>query len=174
MSGNNGVNIHDGPSSNSLSDGKNVTTENPVDDDCLVTETTPFIGGEDVANSQNENSLSCLMVALTIFAALGGFLFGYDTGVISGALIPLSRHFSLDDLWKELIVGATVGAAIFGAVSGGWFNDKFGRKLVLIASSLVFGIGAAVMAAAPGKETLLIGRIIVGVAIGKEKFIPNL
>ena len=105
---------------------------------------------------------------LTCIVALGGFLFGYDTGVISGALLPLTRLFHLDDLWKELVVSSTVGAAIVGAISGGWFNDKFGRKLVLIISSVIFTSGAVIMAVASEKEILLTGRLVVGVAVGKN------
>ena len=131
-----------------------------------ISEATPLFSNPQKYKKQ---SPTCSMYILTFFAALGGFLFGYDTGVISGALLPLSRLFHLNDVWREVIVSATVGAAIFGAVSGGWFNDKFGRKLVLIASSVIFTAGAVIMAVASRKEVLLIGRLIVGVAIGKNK-----
>ena len=143
-----------------------VTAVNSSCEDLPASEKTPLV---DSNLSHRRNNGTWSMYALTFFAALGGFLFGYDTGVISGALLPLARLFHLDNLWKELVVSSTVGAAIFGAISGGWFNDKFGRKLVLITSSVIFTSGAVIMAVATEKEILLIGRLVVGVAIGNEK-----
>ena len=134
-----------------------------VDD--TTSERTPLFQNQ---ISHAKYSPTCSLYALTFFAALGGFLFGYDTGVISGALLPLRRLFHLDDIWREVIVSATVGAAIFGAISSGWFNDKFGRKLVLISSSIIFVTGAVIMSVASEKEVLLVGRLVVGVAIGKD------
>jgi len=129
----------------------------------MASEATPLLPN---TSRGDEYSPTITMYVLTFFAALGGFLFGYDTGVISGALLPITRIFHLNDMWKEVIVSSTVGAAIFGAVSGGWFNDKFGRKLVLITSSVIFVAGAVLMAVASNKELLMIGRLVVGVAIG--------
>ena len=133
----------------------------------MASEASPLLPN---TSTGGEYSPTVAMYVLTFFAALGGFLFGYDTGVISGALLPITRIFHLDDLWKELIVSSTVGAAIFGAVSGGWFNNKFGRKLVLITSSVIFVAGAVVMAVANNKVWLMIGRLIVGIAIGNSFF----
>ena len=143
------------------------TTRNDSQIEPSTSEITPLF--QDGSRSI-EYSATNALYSLTFFAALGGFLFGYDTGVISGALLPISRLFHLDDLWKEVIVSSTVGAAIVGAVSGGWFNNKFGRKLVLITSSVVFVAGAVVMAVASNKELLLVGRLVVGVAIGKSVY----
>ena len=142
------------------------TTRNDSQIEPSTSETTPLF--QDDSRSREYNSATSAMYSLTFFAALGGFLFGYDTGVISGALLPITRLFHLNDLWKEVIVSSTVGAAIFGAVSGGWFNNKFGRKLVLITSSVIFVAGAVLMAVASNKELLLVGRLVVGVAIGNS------
>ena len=139
------------------------------DDEYEASETTPMINTT-IKDVPEKNS-QIFLYFLTFFATLGGLLFGYDTGVISGALLPLKRLFHLDDIWRELIVSITVGAAILGAVTGGWFNDKFGRRLVLIVASLVFTAGAVVMACANNKETLLAGRAIVGIAIGNKGLI---
>ena len=135
------------------------------DEDC--TESTPFISSKNDPPTQRQ---PFAMYTLAFFAALGGVLFGYDTGVISGALLPLKRLFNLSDIWRELIVSATIGAAVVGAVSGGWFNSKFGRKIVLITSSVIFTAGAVIMAVAPKKEVLLLGRLVVGIAIGKNVY----
>lgn len=103
---------------------------------------------------------------LTSFAAVGGFLFGYDTGVVSGAMIFVQKHFSLTNFWHELIVSSAIAAAIFGAVVGGPLNELLGRRLVLLISSVVFTAGAVVKAGSYSKEMLLLGRIVVGTAIG--------
>ena len=143
----------------------NFKTEDNGGEYYTSTETTPMINTN---GNVPEKSSQTFLYFLTFFAALGGLLFGYDTGVISGAMLPLKRLFDLNDIWRELIVSITVGAAIIGAVTGGWFNDKFGRRLVLIMASLVFTAGAVVMACAKNKETLLVGRAIVGIAIGNK------
>ncbi|KAL9960703.1 hypothetical protein ACROYT_G034190 [Oculina patagonica] len=103
---------------------------------------------------------------LTVFAAIGGFLFGYDTGVISGAMILIKEEFHLSYFWQELIVSATIGTAIPGALLGGFVNQRLGRKPMLIASGMVFTVGAVIMAAAHSREVILIGRLTVGFGIG--------
>lgn len=103
---------------------------------------------------------------LTFFAAVGGFLFGYDTGVVSGALILLKKHFHLSYFMEELIVSVTIGAAIFGALLGGPTSHFLGRKTVLIFASLVFTVGSVCMAVAQATDLLLVGRAIVGIGIG--------
>jgi len=103
---------------------------------------------------------------LTVFAALGGFLFGYDTGVVSGAMLPLKHEFKLSTIWIEAIVSVTVGAAAVSAVVSGMLNDAFGRRPVILAASAVFTAGAALLGFANNKEELLIGRLILGIGIG--------
>ena len=103
---------------------------------------------------------------LTVFAAIGGFLFGYDTGVISGAMILIKQEFELSSFWQELIVSVTIGAAILGALLGGFLNQRLGRKPLLVTSAIVFTVGAVVMGVAHSREILLIGRITVGFGIG--------
>ena len=106
------------------------------------------------------------LAALTFFSAIGGCLFGYDTGVVSGAMILVDEAFKLSHLWHELIVSVTVGAAAVAAIIGGVLSDVLGRKPVLIISSVIFTAGAVLMAAAPMKEVLLAGRVVVGLGIG--------
>lgn len=102
-----------------------------------------------------------------VFSALGGFLFGYDTGVVSGAMLLLKRQLSLDALWQELLVSSTVGAAAVSALAGGALNGVFGRRASILLASALFTAGSAVLAAANNKETLLAGRLVVGLGIGE-------
>ncbi|XP_038069669.1 proton myo-inositol cotransporter-like [Patiria miniata] len=103
---------------------------------------------------------------LVAFAALGGFLFGYDTGVVSGAMILLRQEFNLNTLWQELVVSVTIAAAAVAALFGGKLNDVFGRKPVILLASAIFTTGAVVMSISQSKEILLVGRIIVGLGVG--------
>lgn len=111
-------------------------------------------------------SLPTAIYLLTLLSAIGGFLFGYDTGVVSGAMILIREEFELSTVWHELIVSATIGAAFLSALVAGQATDRFGRRPVILCASLVFLVGAIVMGAAPEKVTLLVGRIIVGIGIG--------
>ena len=108
---------------------------------------------------------------LSFFSAIGGFLFGYDTGVVSGAMLLLKDKFNLTSLEQEIIVSVTIGFAFLFALIGGWLNDRFGRKLTTVLASLVFTIGAGVLAAANAVWMLIVGRAILGMGIGK--FFPQ-
>lgn len=103
---------------------------------------------------------------LVFFASLGGFLFGYNTSVISGALLQLENDFSLTTMWKQGLVSATVGsAAVFSLVSG-FLNSFVGRRALFLTSSFAFICGALSCALAPNKQVLLVGRVIQGIGIG--------
>lgn len=104
---------------------------------------------------------------VSVFSALGGFLFGYDTGVVSGALLLLKRELNLDALWQELLVSSTVGAAALSALAGGVLNGLCGRRPCILLASGLFTAGSGVLAAARDKETLLAGRVVVGLGIGE-------
>lgn len=105
-------------------------------------------------------------ILIYIFGALGGLNWGYDTGVISAALVYLRRDFELTS-WAEgwavtgLILGAIVGAAF-----GGRISDKYGRWKVLMATAVVFIIAPIGMAFAPNTEVLFISRVVVGLGAG--------
>ena len=113
------------------------------------------------------HKLPCSVILLTFLSAIGGFLFGYDTGVISGAMILLREEFHLDHVWQELVVSVTIGAAAFFAIVGGFLNDRVGRKPTILLASIIFSCGAVLLGCALNREMLLIGRIILGVGIGK-------
>src|SRR5438093_2192114 len=83
------------------------------------------------------------------FAALGGLLFGYDTGVISGALIFIKREFGLTTVAEEIVVSGVLLGATLGAIVGGKAADLFGRRRVLLVTAAIFGICALSSAAAP-------------------------
>ena len=110
---------------------------------------------------------------LTSFAAVGGFLFGYDTGVVSGAMLLLRKEFSLSSFWQEVIVSVTIGLAFLSALAGGPLNDLFGRRIVTIIASFVFTVGAVILGMANNVSMLVVGRGILGIGIGKNYFFNN-
>jgi MFS transporter, SP family, galactose:H+ symporter len=93
-------------------------------------------------------------------------LFGYDTGVISGAILFIRQDFALSDFSVGLVVSAVLIGAVIGAAIGGDVSDHFGRRKVIIAAAVIFALGAVGTAAVPDVSLLILGRIAVGIAIG--------
>ena len=107
-----------------------------------------------------------LLAIISAVAAIGGLLFGYDTGVISGAILYIKQDYALSTFQEELIISMVSLGAIFGALVGGPLCDKLGRKKVVLASSLVFIISAIGLSLSDGVNQLIFWRLIVGFAIG--------
>jgi sugar porter (SP) family MFS transporter len=107
-------------------------------------------------------------------AALGGLLFGYDTGVISGALLFLKTAFGLSNLMMGVVTSIALGGAAAGAMAAGWLADRFGRRPVLLATALIFVAGALVSALAASLPVLLAGRTLVGFGIGGASMLTPL
>lgn len=103
---------------------------------------------------------------LTALSALGGFLFGYDTGVVSGAMLLISDDFNLSSTQQEVCVSSTIVMAAMAALFGGSLNARYGRRPVIIFAAIVFAIGSLVMGLSPNFEILIVGRVIVGIGIG--------
>ncbi|KAK9095591.1 hypothetical protein Scep_027060 [Stephania cephalantha] len=109
------------------------------------------------------------ILRLAFSAGIGGFLFGYDTGVISGALLYIRDEFpsvQKSTTLQETIVSMAIAGAIIGAALGGWINDSFGRKKSILISDLNFILGAIVMAVAPSPSIIIVGRVLVGLGVG--------
>ena len=75
-------------------------------------------------------------------AALGGLLFGYDTGVISGALLFIRKVLDLSPTMQGMVVGIVLVGAMIGAAVAGWLSDRAGRRRVILAAALMFIAGA--------------------------------
>jgi MFS family permease len=100
------------------------------------------------------------------FGALGGLLFGYDTGVISGAILFIKKDLHLTS-WTEGIVVSSIllGCMIGAAISGPW-SDRWGRRKVVLVAATIFCIGALGTALSPNTSVLILFRIILGIAVG--------
>lgn len=114
------------------------------------------------------------VIWLSFVAALGGFLFGYDTAVISGTVEQVASQFSLDDFGKGWYVGCALVGSIGGVVIAGPLSDKFGRKIVLLLSAVLFSASGVGCMVASGETMLVIARIVGGVGIGVASVISPL
>jgi sugar porter (SP) family MFS transporter len=104
-------------------------------------------------------------------AAIGGLLFGYDTGVISGAILFVTKQFSLSATMEEIVVSSVLAGAVLGSLLGGALSDRFGRRKMIILSGIIFTVSAIGTALAPTVSWLIAGRTVSGVAIGIASFI---
>jgi SP family galactose:H+ symporter-like MFS transporter len=127
-------------------------------------------------NNEGEENLSATPVTkqnsgrfvyvVAIVSALGGLLFGYDTGVISGAILFIEKDYALSNLLVGIVVSAVLIGAVIGAAVAGYLADLVGRRKMIIVAAIVFILGAIGTALTPNVLLLIAGRIIVGLAIG--------
>ena len=111
---------------------------------------------------------------VALIAALAGLLFGYDTGVISGAILFIKDEFHLTSIMEEIVVSAVLLGAIVGAAASGGVSDKIGRRQTIIWTAIFFAIGALGSAFAQNVIWLISCRVIIGVAIGVASFVAPL
>lgn len=107
------------------------------------------------------------LARLTVIATLGGLLFGYDTGVISGALLYMKDDLNLSAFGEATVVSSLLfpGAA-FGALFGGRVADRIGRKRTLLVCAALFLVGAIGCALAPNVQIMVAARIVLGLGVG--------
>jgi len=115
----------------------------------------------------NEKQGSTLYVALVcLVATLGGLLFGYDTGVISGAIEPLTARFNLSVFMKGWASGCVLIGCAAGVLIVGPLSDRFGRKLAMFLAAFMFLASAIGTALPPDITTFIVFRFLGGVGIG--------
>jgi len=120
------------------------------------------------------NGNNRFIIIVAIITSIGGLLFGYDTGVISGAILFIKEAFTLSSAAQEVTVSAVLIGAVIGAGISGFLADKYGRKIMIIAASIIFGLGAILSGLSPNVYTLIASRVVVGIAIGMASFIVPL
>lgn len=103
---------------------------------------------------------------VTVIATFGGLLFGYDTGVINGALGPLRSQLGLTDFTEGFVTSILLVGAAIGAAAGGRLSDRWGRRHNILMLAVVFTIGTLGCTAAPTWEVLAVFRFILGLAVG--------
>src|SRR3712207_4486848 len=107
--------------------------------------------------------------------ATGGLLFGYDTGVISGALLFIRQDFApLSPFVEGIIVSTLLVGAVVGALSGGPLSDRVGRRPTALLAAVIFGAGALAVAFAPSVAFIIFGRFLLGLGVGLASMIVPL
>jgi MFS family permease len=104
----------------------------------------------DTKNSKQGNYNRWYVIRIAVIVAFGGLLFGFDTGVISGAILlikgdpalVLGGMVQLPERTQEWIVSITVLGAAIGAIGSGRISDRLGRKKIIIFTAIVFGVGS--------------------------------
>lgn len=130
----------------------------------------PTIDSLDTIESTKSGKYAWLV---SITAAIGGMLFGYDTGIISAVLVYIGKDLghTLSSNEKELITSVTSGAAFFGAIFAGTTADRYGRKPAIYVGCVLFIVGAVLQAASFGLAQMTVGRLVVGFGVGSAAMI---
>lgn len=103
---------------------------------------------------------------IAVVATFGGLLFGYDTGVINGALAPLKEDLQLTSFTEGLVVSILIFGAAIGALIGGRMSDRYGRRHNILVLAIIFMIGTIGCVLSPTWEILALFRFILGLAVG--------
>jgi MFS transporter, SP family, major inositol transporter len=106
------------------------------------------------------------LAIVAFIATIGGLLFGYDTGVINGALRPMSEELGLTPLTAGVVTSSLLFGAAVGAVLGGRLSDARGRRSAILLLSLAFLTGTVIAVVAPNFGVMVVGRVILGIAVG--------
>src|SRR5690348_5171141 len=127
--------------------------------------------GGGVLAQLDQQEIGSLYIYLAVLATIGGFLFGFDSSNIGSALVFLP--FKLSPLAIGIIVGGASLGSFVGALAAGPLTDRFGRKSLLLVDSGLFALGSLISALAFEPVTLIIGRLIIGIAIGADSAIAT-
>src|SRR5882757_5869861 len=106
------------------------------------------------------------ILGLSFISALGGYLFGFDFAVISGALPFLRDQFGLDAWWEGMTAASLAVGAAIGCLIAGTLSDRYGRRKGLLAAAAIFGLSSLAMALAPGRDSFIAARCMAGVGVG--------
>ncbi|KAA9000665.1 sugar porter family MFS transporter [Affinibrenneria salicis] len=122
----------------------------------------------DADSSENNGFLSAdaFLLTATAIAAIAGFLYGYDTGIISGALLQITRDFSLSSHEQELVTSAILVGAVVGALSCGKLSGVLGRRYTVMIVAAIFALGVIGSGLSPDALSLGLARLVLGFAVG--------
>jgi sugar porter (SP) family MFS transporter len=125
-----------------------------------------------MSNNQRQNL--GYVVFLSVVAALGGFLYGYDTAVISGTIDLVTVQYQMTPIQQGWYVGCALAGSIGGVLFAGILSDRFGRKKTMIVSAILFSVSGIGCAFAPDLRELVIYRIVGGIGIGVVSIVSPL
>ena len=114
------------------------------------------------------------LIFLSVVAALGGFLFGYDAAVISGTISQVTARFSLDEIQVGWFVGCALIGSIIGVLMAGKLSDRWGRKVTMLVAAVFFSVSGIACAFVGSFEQLVVARILGGIGIGVVSIVSPL
>ena len=117
-------------------------------------------------SAASEGGTNKFIYVVAAVAAMGGLLFGYDTGIISGALLFIADDFGLSDTAQQIVVASLLLGAVFGALFGGPLADRVGRRRAIMTAAAIFLLGSLASALATGVVFLAVARFVLGLAVG--------
>lgn len=123
---------------------------------------------------RQEKTNTGYVVFLAFVAAIGGFLYGYDTAVISGTIAVVAEQFRLDTIQQGWYVGCALAGSILGVAVAGIISDRAGRRNTMVLSAMLFSASAVACAIAPSFDWLVFYRIVGGVGIGVVSIVSPL
>lgn len=121
---------------------------------------------QSAAGADPAGQLTGTVISIALVAAIAGMLYGYDTGVISWALLQLTQDFGIGEGWKQVIAASILLGAVAGALTCSWLSERRGRRGTLLMLAAVFGVGSLWCAVAPDPMWLSLGRLLLGFAVG--------
>jgi len=116
--------------------------------------------------NQPSTRIASFLYVITGVTAIAGFLYGYDTGIISGALLPITSEFGLGHRMQEIVASAILVGAVIGALSCGTISERIGRKRTIMTVACVFCAGSLASSLSPSPQLLALSRILLGFAVG--------
>jgi sugar porter (SP) family MFS transporter len=122
-------------------------------------------GTRDSAPKQN-GGLTGSIIVVALVSAISGLLYGYDTGIISGALLQIGKDFDIGHLWEQVIAASILVGAVIGALTCSRLAERRGRRGTLLLVGIIFVVGALAAAISPDPITLSLSRLVLGFAVG--------
>jgi MFS family permease len=115
---------------------------------------------------QKHSYKTTYILGISFISALGGYLFGFDFAVISGALPFLQKQFALSAYWEGFATGSLALGAIIGCLVAGVVSDRYGRKPGLLTAAAIFALSSLAMAFSPTRDVFIASRFCAGIGVG--------
>lgn len=125
-----------------------------------------YISNNPASGPNSPTKVSPFVKVVIAIATLGGLLFGYDTGVIAGALLFINIELELSPLMTGVVTSSLLFGAALGAISSGYLSDKQGRKKVILFLAILFLVGTIGCAIAKTAEVMIFFRVVLGIGVG--------
>jgi sugar porter (SP) family MFS transporter len=119
-----------------------------------------------VREGTRQKSLNGLMLVAAVVSAVSGLLYGYDTGIISGALLQISAEFHTGDGMEQAIAAGILLGAVLGALGGSFLSERIGRHPTILILCVVFMLGSLSCSVSPSAVVLALARVLLGLAVG--------